>query len=121
MDTQDKIRAQREQQAADMVARLRRTLPPVLVEYPIDAAYVCGSVARGTVLPSSDVDIALSTNGSISIVLPSRWRRASGTLTLLPRPGVCEMHCSNECIERDCSTAMTHEEIRLTALSSAAG
>ncbi len=59
MDTRDEIRAYRAHQAAKMLAKLQHTLPPVLAQYPIDAAYVYGSVARGTMLPSSDVDIAL--------------------------------------------------------------
>jgi len=42
-----------------MLAQLRRTIPSVLAGYPVDAAYVYGSVARGTVTPFSDVDIAL--------------------------------------------------------------
>ena len=42
-----------------MMARLREVVPGVLVGYPVDAAYVYGSVARGTVMPFSDVDLAL--------------------------------------------------------------
>ena len=46
--TQSKIRAQRKQRAAQMLAQLRRTIPSVLAGYPVDAAYVYGSVARGS-------------------------------------------------------------------------
>jgi len=44
-----------------MVARLREILPQALATHPITAAYVFGSVARGTATPMSDVDIALVT------------------------------------------------------------
>lgn len=42
-----------------MLARLRQTLPSVLAGYSVEAAYVYGSVARGTMTSFSDVDIAL--------------------------------------------------------------
>lgn len=53
------IKAQRQRRAADMLARLRQAASSVLSAHPVEAAYVYGSVARGGVLPSSDVDIAL--------------------------------------------------------------
>ena len=53
------VEAQRRQLADRMLAQLRETLPSVLAEYPVDAAYVYGSVARGTVTPLSDAAIAL--------------------------------------------------------------
>jgi predicted nucleotidyltransferase len=59
METQEAIKAQRQAQAAAMMERLRDTLPPILDAYPVAAAYVYGSVARGTMTPFSDVDIAL--------------------------------------------------------------
>jgi predicted nucleotidyltransferase len=59
MGTSDRIKAQRKKQAALTLAQLRQTLPSVLADYPVDAAYVYGSVARGKVTPFSDVDIAL--------------------------------------------------------------
>lgn len=59
MDTQSKVKAQRQQETDRILARLREVLPPILARYPVDAAYVYGSVARGTVTPFSDVDIAL--------------------------------------------------------------
>jgi predicted nucleotidyltransferase len=49
----------RARQATEIVHRLRAVAPEVLGRYPVDAAYVYGSVARGTPLPDSDVDIAL--------------------------------------------------------------
>lgn len=59
MGAHSQVKAQRQQQAARILAQLRRTLPSVLPSYPVDAAYVYGSVARGTVTPFSDTDIAL--------------------------------------------------------------
>jgi len=55
----DNIRLQRQQQAQAILARVQEALPSVLARYPVVVAYVYGSVARGTVLPTSDVDIAL--------------------------------------------------------------
>lgn len=49
----------RARQAAEIVDRLRAVAPEVLGRYSVDAAYIYGSVARGTPLPDSDVDIAL--------------------------------------------------------------
>jgi hypothetical protein len=49
----------RRQAAAQIMDRLRAVVPAVLAGYPVDAAYVYGSVARGTVMPFSDVDVAL--------------------------------------------------------------
>lgn len=53
------IREERRQNAEQVMARLERCLPAILAGYPVDAAYVYGSVARGTATPLSDVDIAL--------------------------------------------------------------
>lgn len=58
MDAHRDAKARREE-AARILARLRDVLPSVLAEYPVDAAYVYGSVARGTVMPFSDIDVAL--------------------------------------------------------------
>lgn len=59
MEAQGTVKAQRQQEASRVLARLREVIPLVLARYPVDAAYVYGSVARGTVTPFSDVDIAL--------------------------------------------------------------
>lgn len=59
MDDQNGVKAERKQEAERTLARLREVLPSVLAQYPVDAAYVYGSVARGTATPLSDVDIAL--------------------------------------------------------------
>ena len=53
------IQEERRQKAEQVIAQLASTLPPILGQYPVDAAYVHGSVARGTATPLSDVDIAL--------------------------------------------------------------
>jgi len=58
MDIDSEVQARR-CEAARIMDRLREILPSVLVYYPVDVAYVYGSVARGTVLPFSDVDVAL--------------------------------------------------------------
>jgi predicted nucleotidyltransferase len=55
------IRAQR---AAKVVDLLRAVAPEVLARYPVDVAYLYGSMARGTPLPDSDVDVALLLNTS---------------------------------------------------------
>ncbi len=65
METPSEVQARR-QQAARILARLREILPSVLAVYPVDIAYVYGSVARGTVTPFSDVDIALVLSRSLS-------------------------------------------------------
>lgn len=48
MDARSTVKAQRQQEAGR-----------ILAQYPVDAAYVYGSVARGTMTPFSDVDLAL--------------------------------------------------------------
>jgi len=59
MDTQSTVMANRQEEAGRILTQLRDALPSILAEYPVEAAYVYGSVARGTVTPFSDVDIAL--------------------------------------------------------------
>jgi predicted nucleotidyltransferase len=66
VSTQSEVKAQRKQQAARILTQLRQTLPSALAKYPVDAAYVYGSVARGAVTPLSDVDIALVLSESLS-------------------------------------------------------
>ncbi len=59
------VRLQQQEWAASILAQVRETLPRILARYPVVAAYVYGSVARGTVLPTSDVDIALVLHQSL--------------------------------------------------------
>lgn len=59
MDERNEIKSQREQQAARLRTQLQQTVPPVLAGYPVEIAYIYGSVARGAVTPFSDIDIAL--------------------------------------------------------------
>jgi predicted nucleotidyltransferase len=59
VNTQEQIKTQRQQQSNEMLVLLRQILPFVLPQYPVEAAYVYGSVAQGTMTPFSDVDIAL--------------------------------------------------------------
>ena len=78
MDAQNTVKAQRQQRANRILARLREVIPSVLTRYPVDAAYVYGSVARGTVMPFSDLDIALL----LSPPLPPPYERLKLELTL---------------------------------------
>jgi predicted nucleotidyltransferase len=45
---------------------LKEIVPAILAQYPVEAAYTYGSVARGTMTPLSDVDIALLLADSLS-------------------------------------------------------
>ena len=58
MDTHSEAEVRR-REAAQILDGLREVVPSVLAQYPVDVAYVYGSVARGTVTPFSDVDVAL--------------------------------------------------------------
>jgi predicted nucleotidyltransferase len=60
------VQEERQQRAEQIVARLRQELRVLLAPYPVDAAYVYGSVARGTATSLSDVDIALLLESSLS-------------------------------------------------------
>jgi len=44
---------------SDMLLRLKAEIPSILAEHPVMLAYLYGSAADGSALPSSDVDIAL--------------------------------------------------------------
>lgn len=66
MNADTSIREQRQRESDRILARLREVAPPILERYPVEAAYVYGSVARGTVTPFSDVDIALLLTSSLS-------------------------------------------------------
>jgi predicted nucleotidyltransferase len=59
MDDQNRVKTERKQEAERILARLRKVLPSLLAQYPVDAAYVYGSVARGAATSLSDVDVAL--------------------------------------------------------------
>jgi predicted nucleotidyltransferase len=77
MEQQNDIRVERQQQAADITARLKAVAPNVLAKYPVEIAYLHGSVARGTPLPISDVDIAL-----VLSELPPPYERLKLELTI---------------------------------------
>jgi predicted nucleotidyltransferase len=66
MEAQSTVKTQRKEAADRLLAHLQKIVPPILARYPVDAAYVYGSVAQGTVLPSSDVDIGLLLSASLS-------------------------------------------------------
>ena len=59
MEQQNSVQTERQERAAEIITRLKAHAPQVLAKYPVEIAYLHGSVARGRPLPSSDVDIAL--------------------------------------------------------------
>lgn len=59
MKRQNNIRIDRQRRAIDIISRLKAGTIDTLAKYPVEIAYLHGSVARGCPLPSSDVDIAL--------------------------------------------------------------
>jgi predicted nucleotidyltransferase len=77
MDIQTTVKAQRHQEAIRILARLREVVPSILAQYPVDAAYIYGSVARGTITPFSDVDVAL-----LLMTLPPPYKRLKLELTI---------------------------------------
>ena len=56
---QNYVTIERQNRAVEITARLKECAGPVLAKYPVEIAYLHGSVARGRPLPTSDVDIAL--------------------------------------------------------------
>ena len=52
-------RKERRQGAEAIVEKLRLRLETALSRFPVELAYLHGSIARGTPLPGSDVDLAL--------------------------------------------------------------
>ncbi|MFQ5613150.1 MAG: nucleotidyltransferase domain-containing protein [Anaerolineae bacterium] len=59
MERQNDIRTERQRRAAEIITQLVACAADVLANYPVEIAYLHGSVARGCPLPASDVDIAL--------------------------------------------------------------
>ena len=59
MEEPNDPRTERQRRAAEIIARVKAGAAAVLAKYPVEIAYVYGSVARSCPLPSSDVDIAL--------------------------------------------------------------
>ena len=59
MTRQQDVQVERQNQAAEIISRLKAHAPEILAHFPVDMAYLHGSVAQGRPLPSSDVDIAL--------------------------------------------------------------
>ncbi len=52
-------RRERRQRAEAIIGKLKAHLGLVLAQFPVEMAYLHGSVARGCPLPTSDVDLAL--------------------------------------------------------------
>lgn len=59
MEQSNNVRLEQQRRAAEITVRLKAGAAIVLAKYPVDIAYLYGSVARRRPLPSSDVDIAL--------------------------------------------------------------
>jgi len=55
-------RRERRQRAEAIIGKLKAHLGAVLAQFPVEMAYLHGSVARGCPLPTSDVDLALVLN-----------------------------------------------------------
>lgn len=55
----DAIQQERQARATAVIQQLKATIALVLSKYPVDMAYLYGSMARGRPLPTSDIDIAL--------------------------------------------------------------
>jgi predicted nucleotidyltransferase len=70
MKQQNDVRLERQRHADEIIARLKSCVADVLSKYPVEIAYLHGSVARGCPLPSSDVDIAL-----VLVELPPSYER----------------------------------------------
>src|SRR3972149_6935696 len=51
-------RRERRQRAEAIIGKLKAHLGAVLAQFPVEMAYLHGSVARGCPLPTSDVDLA---------------------------------------------------------------
>jgi predicted nucleotidyltransferase len=60
MNQQQQVRQERQHRATEIIARLKEYAGGDLAQYPVEIAYLYGSVARGQPLPTSDIDIALS-------------------------------------------------------------
>ena len=60
------ITEERRQKSEQIISLLKQHLPALLGQYPVDAAYVYGSIARGTATPLSDIDIALLLKNAMS-------------------------------------------------------
>ena len=53
------IQLERQRRADDITAQLKTCAAEVLAKFPVEIAYLHGSVARGRPLPTSDVDVAV--------------------------------------------------------------
>lgn len=59
MDTPTEIQLERQRRAKDITVRLKACAAEVLAKFPVEIAYLHGSMARGCPLPTSDVDVAV--------------------------------------------------------------
>ncbi len=58
-------RRERRQQADDIIRKLKAHSGAALAQFPVALVYLHGSVARGSPLPTSDIDLALVLNGPL--------------------------------------------------------
>jgi predicted nucleotidyltransferase len=58
-------RLERRQRADEIIKKLTVGLSTVLASFPVELAYLHGSVARGCPLPTSDVDLAIVLSGPL--------------------------------------------------------
>lgn len=65
MSASKNLQEQRQQNSQHIAARLREFLPAILCNYPVEAAYIFGSVARGVATPLSDIDIGVLLTNSL--------------------------------------------------------
>lgn len=59
MKTKQDFLAERKAKADGIITTLKTHAPTILAQYPVDIAYIHGSVARGQPMPTSDIDIAV--------------------------------------------------------------
>ncbi len=59
MNPQESSQEERQRRATEIILRLKECAGTVLAQYPVEIAYLHGSVARRQPLPTSDIDIAL--------------------------------------------------------------
>jgi len=77
MADREEIKSQRKQQANRIITQLKGCCESVFTHHPVDAAYLYGSIARGTPLPESDVDVAI-----LLSEVPSSYKRLQLELSL---------------------------------------
>lgn len=65
MESVHQIRSERQRHARYLESQLLSGIDEVLQKYPVDAAYLFGSVAKRQAMPTSDVDVAVLFSGTL--------------------------------------------------------